>query len=397
MVGDDTTGRVIFRADWCLIYAYFFTYLQGLIRMKYTLIKGSFHVVGFSPDGDSMMFRAQNPLHWVNIGGDNRELFEEKLAVLGGAVQLRLQGIDALETHYSPESPTTPLDVKGKETSLQIKPVAGGYHQPDAIGRMARDYFMQAMGVKKAEWKSWGKNTWIERACFECDAKEVWVKDKLQDVLPGYIVTSEVEKNGRPLSWVFSGDTDIADGTDLTKSPLAAILKQSVNYQLLKEGLVYPYFFMTLAGCLRDILMAGTKLAQTSAARKRAAVEKKPLKTPEKVPNLWFYDRTDAGVKINDLKQVTDEMEIYPYLFRKLAKTWYRQQMQQYWEAVRAGKPFTFDPLDKRVSVERLLEDGNPYVFVISEQDFVKFNEIIELKGDTLRLRHLPLDLVFLS
>ncbi|MBO0614267.1 hypothetical protein [Thiothrix fructosivorans] len=46
MVGDDTTGRVIFRADWCLIYAYFFTYLQGLIRMKYTLIKGSFHVVG---------------------------------------------------------------------------------------------------------------------------------------------------------------------------------------------------------------------------------------------------------------------------------------------------------------------------------------------------------------
>jgi hypothetical protein len=71
--------------------------------------------------------------------------------------------------------------------------------------------------------------------------------------------------------------------------------------------------------------------------------------------------------------------------------------MQQYWEAVRAGKPFTFDPLDKRVSVERLLEDGNPYVFVISEQDFVKFNEIIELKGDTLRLRHSPLDLVFLS
>lgn len=365
--------------------------------MKYTLIKGSFHVVGFSPDGDSMMFRAQNPVHWANIGGDNKALFEEKLAAQQGAVQLRLQGIDALETHYSPESPTTPADVKGKETSLQTKPSPGGYHQPDAIGRMATDKFMQLLGVKKAEWKSWGKNTWIDRACFEHDGQEVWVDDKLQDSIPGYIVTSEVEKNGRPISWAFPGDTETADGTELTKTQLAERLKQSVNYQLLKAGLVYPYFFMTLAGSLRNIMMGGTKIAQYSARRKREYLQRKPEAAPEKVPNLWFYDLTSEGVHISDLKQVTEDMEIYPYLFRKLAKTWYRQQMQMYWDAVRAARPFAFDPNDKRVAVEKLLEDGDPYVFVVSEQDFVKFSEVVYLKGDTLKLKYSPLDLVFLS
>lgn len=365
--------------------------------MKYTLIKGTFHVVGFSPDGDSMMFRAHNPAHWDNLDDDNKALFMEKLAAQQEAVQLRLQGIDALETHYSPESPPTPADVKGKETSLQSKPSPGGYHQPEAIGRMATDKFMQLLGVKQTEWKSWGKNTWINRACMARDGADVWISDKLQDALPGYIVTSEIEKNGRPLAWVFPGDTETADGTALTKTQLAERLKQSVNYQLLKAGFVYPYFFMTLAGCLRDILIAGTKLAQTSAKRSRTTFEKNPAKMPEKVPNLWFYDRTDVGVQISDLQQVVEEMEIYPYVFRKLAKTWYRQQMQQYWTAIREQRPFTFDPNDKRVAVEKLLEDGNPYVFVISEQDFVKFSEIIELKGNSLKLRHAPLDIVFLS
>ena len=365
--------------------------------MKYVLIKGSFHVVGFSPDGDSMMFKAEDSAHWEKIGGDNKDLFNEKLVAGDGAVQLRLQGIDALETHYSPTSLPTPADVKGKETSLQTKPVPGGYHQPAEIGQMATDKFMQIMGVKKAEWKSWGKNTWIDRACFERDGQEYWVDDKLQDYIPGYIVTSEVEKNGRPISWIFPGLPDDTDGVELSKTALASRLKQSVNYQLLKSGLVYPYFFMTLAGSLRKVMMTGAKLAQSSARRKRAYLERKPEVAPAKVANLWFYDRTAEGVDIRSLHDVTEAMEVYPYLFRKLVKTWYGQQMTRYWDAIRANVAFTFNPEDKQVAVEKLLDDGNPYVFVISEQDFVKFSEIIELKGSRMKLRHSPLDIVFLS
>lgn len=365
--------------------------------MQYVLIKGSFHVVGFSPDGDSMMFKAENPAHWDRIGGDNKELFNEKLASGDGAVQLRLQGIDALETHYSPTSLPTPADVKGKESSLQGKPVPGGYHQPAAIGQMATDKFMQIMGVKKAEWKSWGKNTWIERACFERDGQEYWVKEKLQDHIPGYIVTSEVEKNGRPISWVFPGLPDDEDGADLSKTALASRLKRSVNYQLLKAGLVYPYFFMTLAGSLRKVMITGAKLGQYSARRKRDYLERKPEATPAKVPNLWFYDRTADGVDITTLHDVTEAMELYPYLFRKLVKAWYGRQMDMYWNAIRSKTAFTFDPEDKQVEVEKLLDDGNPYVFVVSEQDFVKFSEIITLKGSRLQLKCSPTDIVFLS
>lgn len=365
--------------------------------MKYILIKGSFHVVGFSPDGDSMMFRAENPAHWEKIGGDNKGLFNEKLESGQGAVQLRLQGIDALETHYSPTSLPTPVDVKGKETSLQTKPVPGGYHQPAAIGQMATDKFMQIMGVKKAEWKSWGKNTWIDRACFERDGQEYWVDDKLQDTIPGYIVTSEVEKNGRPISWVFPGLADDEDGVELTKTALARRLKGSVNYQLLKYGLVYPYFFMTMAGSLRKLMTTATKQAQYSARRKREYLQRKPEAAPAKVANLWYYDRTPDGLEVHSLHDVTEAMEVYPYLFRKLVKTWYGQQMAMYWDAIRAQVAFSFDPEDKRVTVEKLLDDGDPYVFVSSEQDFVRFSEIIELKNSTLKLKYSPMDIVFLS
>ncbi|MEM7112640.1 MAG: hypothetical protein AAF614_09405 [Chloroflexota bacterium] len=81
--------------------------------MNFTLIKGTFHIVGFSPDGDSIRFKANNPANWNKIQTDKREIFEEKLAADDGAITLRLQGVDALETHYSPKAPSMPKDFEG--------------------------------------------------------------------------------------------------------------------------------------------------------------------------------------------------------------------------------------------------------------------------------------------
>jgi len=364
--------------------------------MKYTLIKGSFHVVGYSPDGDSMMFRAKNSKHWQNLVAQNSKLFAEKVAK--GALQLRLQGIDALETHYSPPPLRTPSELKGKASSKQSKPKPSGTHQPAEIGQMATDKFLKIVGVTKTKWRKWGSTTWIDKACIPQKGKDVWIDDKHDDVLPGYIVASEVERNGRPLAWVFAGSCSNRDGSELSKESLAKRLRQSVNYQLLQKGLVYPYFYMGLAGILRKKMITATKLARNSAVRKKKALAKKSTKSTEKVANLWFYDRSlDKGLKITNLNTLANDAEIFPYLFRKAVKTGYRQQMQAYWEAVEKKKSFSFDKKDKRVQIKALLDDGNPRVFISSEQDFVRLDEILSLEGNTLKLRYHPMDLVFLS
>lgn len=253
---------------------------------------------------------------------------------------------------------------------------------------------MWMVGVKKAEWRKFGKTTWISKACFVQNGQEVWLDKKQEDNIPAYIVTSDIEKNGRPLAWVFPGDTADPDGSELTKDMLASRLEKSVNYQLLRHGLVYPYLFMTIAGKLRDKLIEAVQLAQSDALQKKQSATGKS----NKIPNLWVYDQTiTEGIKIVDLKNITDEAEIHPYLFRKILKTWYAQKMQRYWSALRENRSYIFDENDKSLTLDGLFEDGDPYVFIISDQDFVRLSEIIQIKDNTLRLLRQPMDIVFLS
>ncbi len=37
--------------------------------MPFYLIKGTFHIEGYSPDGDSVRFRADNKEHWAKLSG----------------------------------------------------------------------------------------------------------------------------------------------------------------------------------------------------------------------------------------------------------------------------------------------------------------------------------------
>jgi endonuclease YncB( thermonuclease family) len=63
--------------------------------MPMTLIKGEYRVVGAAPDGDSIRFYPDAADAWERAGLNVRP------NAAGGA-QLRLEGIDALETHYTP-------------------------------------------------------------------------------------------------------------------------------------------------------------------------------------------------------------------------------------------------------------------------------------------------------
>jgi hypothetical protein len=62
--------------------------------MPFVVIKGTFHVEGYSPDGDSVRFMAENREHWAKLSGRRAELNAKDHA------QLRFEAIDTLETHY---------------------------------------------------------------------------------------------------------------------------------------------------------------------------------------------------------------------------------------------------------------------------------------------------------
>ena len=65
-----------------------------------TIIKGFCRIVGASPDGDSVRFYPHDPGVWTTAGIPAR-------TNSNGGVQLRLDAIDALETHYTPPHAAT--------------------------------------------------------------------------------------------------------------------------------------------------------------------------------------------------------------------------------------------------------------------------------------------------
>ncbi|MEM7333208.1 MAG: hypothetical protein AAF490_14055 [Chloroflexota bacterium] len=347
----------------------------------YTLIKGTFHVVGFSPDGDSLMFRANNVKNWEKFNTTHRDIFNDRLTQNNGAVQLRLQGIDALETHYSPSSISTPTHLKDKENSRIEKPKAKSYHQPDFYADKATTVLLNYLGVNKVEWASrWG-HSWIDKAWIQHGKKEVVVDDKLADAIPGYIITRDIERKGRPISWVFAGKTRSRDGAQLTRSKVAARIERSGNYHLLEQGMVYPYFFMTLPAILRSRLIKAVDRAQDRA---------------EKEPNLWTNDRSTRGVTVKSISKVTGQYEMYPYLFRKLIKHAFRQDILAYWGALENDLD-SFQPEMDAVSLSGFFDGGNPYVFLVGEKDFVKLESVLKVTKTRMTLKTKPQNIVFLG
>lgn len=350
--------------------------------MKYTLIKGTYHVVGQSPDADSLKFRAANPAHWSQLDTENRAIFEREFAENNGVVILRLEGVDALETHYSAPPLPTPADLTGKVNAANPAPKPMDCKQPSDLGRVATHRFLELLGVTGVKWRTFGKSVYIS----EAQIGSAKFKTKLSDAIPGCIVTGDVEKNGRPVSWVFYGDLDLPDGAAITREQLAALAPKSANYQLLRMGVVYPFYFMTLAGVLRNALNDAVREALV-AAQLPDAQQRNPY-------NIWLLDCSTRGVTLDSMDVLINQQAIYPYVFRKIVKHQYAQQMARFWAGLR-GLPVAAD--DGRVLLDGFFNDANPYVFVISDQDFLRLDDVIEARGTTLRMKKPPYDLVFLS
>ncbi|OPY54741.1 MAG: hypothetical protein A4E49_00750 [Methanosaeta sp. PtaU1.Bin112] len=219
--------------------------------MSFTLIKGTFHVQGYSPDGDSVRFKAKDSALWKRLSGPAVELNAR------GHAQLRIEAVDALETHYQ------------------------GCCQPLRPARAAARFLLSQLKISDVVWN--GPHSTVTKA---------------QDATEGYILARSTESRRRPVAFVFPGETEEKDGAEINLDQ--SLLKESYNYQLLAQGLAYPMYYNGLFSDLR--------LSMTAAVASARSAEK----------GLWLYDRTTRGFSASGLKSITEDVAILPKLFRRI-------------------------------------------------------------------------------
>lgn len=182
--------------------------------MAFHVISGTFHVVGYSPDGDSIRFKADDSSNWGRLDGPPAKLNAR------GHAQLRLEAIDTLETHFQ------------------------SFHQPLALAKAAMDHLMQQLGITNVQINSSG------------------VVTAANDGVSGYIISREVEHNRRPVAFAFSGAPAEADGSQVFLDSPSVL--QSVNAEMLQTGLAYPTYYKGLFSDLRNALTDIAVSARTS-------------------------------------------------------------------------------------------------------------------------------------
>ena len=181
--------------------------------MAFHLIKGTFHVAGYSPDGDSIRFQADDPGNWDLLDGLPAGLNAR------GHAQLRIEAIDTLETHYL------------------------GHHQPLQLATEATQFLLDAVGIKKVKFDKAGTKV-----------------ISAQDGTPGYILSRKTEKYRRPVSFVFAGDAEEDDGAQIFLRPDR--LEECVNYKSALAGFAYPTYYSGLFSDLRKKMTSAVNKAQ---------------------------------------------------------------------------------------------------------------------------------------
>ena len=263
---------------------------------------------GYSPDGDSVRFKAADKNLWAKLSGKPVELNAQ------GHAQLRFEAIDTLETHYR------------------------NLHQPLELATDALERTLEGLGITGVTWND--TRTKVTSA---------------SDGTEGYILSRAVEDYGRPVSFVYAGETPEEDGSEVFLD--TDLLSGSLNQRAVEEGLAYPTFYEGLFPDLRAALTESVDRARNANL------------------GVWAQDRTRAGFEVNGLESITEEHVIMPKLFRRLA---------EYLEA--GGSVAGF---------EEFLEAKEEEIIVISTVHLTHFDTVVEVHGNTVRMTESPENLIF--
>ena len=226
----------------------------------YKVIKGVYRVKNYSPDGDSIRFEADEASHW-----DFFEWRSERKRV-SRRKQLRIEAVDALETHYQ------------------------GYSQPGAFAVAALERLLGLLGIRNVE--------------FSLSVTRII---KADDQTPGFIVSAGLDAFDRPICFAFpdvTALTALTDGDDIEVDHIP--LDKSINYRLTRDGLVYPTFYSG---------MEDTIINKFRRAIKRARRDSR---------GVWAVDRTNDFTLWNT-RTVQEDIVIMPKLFRRLVAFFVRR------------------------------------------------------------------------
>jgi endonuclease YncB( thermonuclease family) len=227
--------------------------------MPMTLIEGTFQIVGAAPDGDSVRFYPHRLSDWTRIRAPHAIRTNKR-----GGAQLRLDGVDALETHYS-----------AQRGGLGIR------HQPLDLAHEAAAGLLEFLGFKK-----------VQR-----DSSETVTSARPKSV-EGYLFSRFVDVYGRCVAFAFKGTHPRASGSEVRVE--VDELRKSANYHLLLEGLAYPTYYSKLFVELRREL---TQAVETARQQKSG---------------IWAQDVTQTGLVISSLEDLEESGYILPKLFRRL-------------------------------------------------------------------------------
>lgn len=285
--------------------------------MTYTLLTGEFVIrypdlprQGPEPDGDTIKFAPDTPALVESIP----RISGRAPGINSRGVSVRLEAIDALETHFELA------------------------HQELAGANAARDELLLLLGFTNV-------------AFFADLPNKVQTAD--QDRVRGHVLSNGIDANGRMIGFVYAGDPAQPDGSTVFLDPPLA--DRSINGQLLAAGAVYPAFYDTLPAQLRSHFAGQSRAARAAQ------------------PGLGLWPRStadpDGRANVADLAAL-EQRVMWPKLFRRivpyLAAGFPDFEMFDSW--LRA------DPVDRDDALFLLdrLERGNLHDVIVATGDTVQ-------------------------
>jgi hypothetical protein len=174
----------------------------------------------------------------------------------------------------------------------------------------------------------------------------------------GYILSRECEVNGRPVCFVFKGAAPGADGATFFLQP--ALVRQSVNVGIVRAGFAYPLFYKTLFAEMRVAIVDAVHAAQQASPPR----------------GFWPTDRSTKGFKVSGPSAAKTLPPIFPKLWRRLFSD------------------FKGNPSNLKAVLE-FIKSKNERLHTLSDDRFIAFDDVLQVKNGKMKMLYKPEDLVF--